>query len=57
VPLDGATSVWVRRITGSGELRATVVSSSGTGAARMVSSMPVGESPVTSEVSRAFPLP
>jgi len=57
VPLDAAASVWVRRITGSGELRATVVSSSGTGAARMLSSMPVGESPVTSEVSRAFPLP
>ena len=57
VPLDGAASVWVRRITGSGELRGTVVSSSGTGAARMLSSMPLGESAVTSEVSRAFPLP
>ena len=32
VPLDDATSVWVRRVTGSGELRGTVVSSSGTGA-------------------------
>ena len=57
VPLDDATSVWVRRITGSGELRGTVVSSSGTGAARMLSSMPLEESVVTSEVSRAFPLP
>jgi hypothetical protein len=57
VPLDDATSVWVRRITGSGELRGTVVSSSGTGVARMLSSMPLGESAVTSEVSRAFPLP
>jgi hypothetical protein len=57
VPLDDAGSVWVRRITGSGELRGTVVSSSGTGAARMLSSMPLGESAVTSEVSRAFPLP
>ena len=57
MPLDGAASVWVRRITGSGELRGTVVSSSGTGAARMLSSMPLGESAVTSEVSRAFPLP
>jgi Family of unknown function (DUF5719) len=57
VPLDGATSVWVRRVTGSGELRGTVVSSSGTGASRMLSSMPLGESAVTSEVSRAFPLP
>ncbi len=57
VPLDDATSVWVRRVTGSGELRGTVVSSSGTGATRMLSSMPLGESAVTSEVSRAFPLP
>ena len=57
VPLDDATSVWVRRVTGSGELRGTVVSSSGTGAARMLSSMPLEESAVTSEVSRAFPLP
>ena len=57
VPLDGATSVWVRRITGSGELRGTVISSSGAGATRMLSSMPLLESAVTSEVSRAFPLP
>jgi len=57
VPLDGATSVWVRRVTGSGELRGTVISSTGTGATRMLSSMPLGESVVTSEVSRAFPLP
>lgn len=57
VPLDDATSVWVRRVTGSGELRGTVVSSSGTGAARMVSAMPLEESVVTSAVSRAFPLP
>ena len=57
VPLDAATSVWVRRVTGSGELRGTVLSSSGAGAARMLSSMPLGESAVTSAVSRAFPLP
>jgi len=57
VSLDAASSVWVRRITGSGELRGTIVSSSGTGPARMLSSMPLGESAVTSEVSRAFPLP
>ena len=56
-PLDGATSVWVRRITGSGELRGTIVSSSGTGRGRLLSSMPLSESMLTSEVSRAFPLP
>ena len=57
VSLDDASSVWVCRVTGSGELRGTVISSSGTGAARMLSSMPLQESVVTSEVSRAFPLP
>lgn len=57
VPLDGATSVWVRRITGSGELRGTIVSSSGAGPARLLSAMPLQESTLTSEVSRAFPLP
>ncbi len=57
VPLDNATSVWVRRVTGSGELRGTVVSSSGTGVSRMLSAMPLEESAVASEVSRAFPLP
>ena len=57
VPLDGATSVWVRRSSGSGELRGTVVSSSGTGPTRMLSSMPLQESVVASAVSRAFPLP
>ena len=57
VPLEGATSVWVRREGGSGELRGAVISSSGEGAARMVSSMPLVETPVTSAVSRAFPLP
>jgi len=49
--------VWVRRITGSGELRGTIVSSSGTGRGRLLSSMPLAESTLTSEVSRAFPLP
>ena len=47
----------MRRITGSGELRGTIVSSIGTGPARMLSAMPLEESVVTSEVSRAFPLP
>ncbi len=57
VPLDDTTSVWVRRLDGSGDLRATVLSSTGEGPARMVSSMPLEESAVTSPVSRAFPLP
>jgi hypothetical protein len=57
VPLDGATSVWVQRVDGSGDVRGTVLSSSGTGPERMLSSMPLEESAVTSPVSRAFPLP
>ncbi len=57
VALDGATSVWMRRLDGSGELRGTILSSSGEGPERMLSSMPLTESAVTSPVSRAFPLP
>ena len=57
VPLEGATSVWVRREGGGGELRGAVISSSGAGAARMLSSLPLLETPVTSAVSRAFPVP
>lgn len=57
VPLDAAASVWVRRFSGNGALRGTVVSSAGEGAEQMLSSMPLQETPVTSLVSRAFPLP
>jgi hypothetical protein len=57
VPLDGATSVWVERLTGSGELRGTILSTAGTGPERLVSSMPLQETAVRSTVSRAFPLP
>ncbi|MEO6790557.1 MAG: DUF5719 family protein, partial [Ornithinibacter sp.] len=57
VPLDGATSVWVQRTTGSGALRGTILSSSGTGPSRLISAMPLEASIVASSVSRAFPLP
>ncbi|MEO7420821.1 MAG: DUF5719 family protein [Ornithinibacter sp.] len=57
VPLDGATSVWVQRITGSGALRGTLLSSSGTGPSRLISAMPLEASILASSVSRAFPLP
>lgn len=57
VPLDGASSVWVRVTGGSGQLRGTVLSSTGSGATRMLSSMPLSETVVASAVSRAFPLP
>lgn len=57
VALDGATSVWVQRITGSGDLRGTVLSSSGKGPSRMISAMPLQASTLASPVSRAFPLP
>lgn len=57
VTLQDATSVWVRVNPGSGELRGAVISSWGTGATQMLSSLPLLESAVTSPVSRAFPLP
>ena len=57
VPLDGATSVWVRRTGGSGDVRGTVLSASGEGPARFLSAMPLEESVVASAVSRAVPRP
>ena len=57
VPLKGATAVWVRMQPSSGELRGAVISSWGSGASRMLSSIPLLESAVTSPVSRAFPVP
>ncbi len=57
VGLDGVTSVWVRKTSGSGELRGALVSSSGTGPTRLLSSTPLRDSDVSSPVSRAFPLP
>lgn len=57
VPIDGATAVWVERLGGSGVLRGMVLSTSGDGPERLVSSMPLQESVVRSPVSRAFPLP
>ncbi len=56
VDLEGADAVWVEKV-GSGVLRAGVVSTSGSGAGRLVSVMPLEPSAVSSPVSRAFPLP
>ena len=57
VSLDRATSVWVRKTSGSGQLRGSVLASWGTAANRMLSSAPLRDSAVSSAVSRAFPLP
>ncbi|MGL5864954.1 MAG: DUF5719 family protein [Dermatophilaceae bacterium] len=57
VSLDGASAVWVQRSGGSGELRSSVVSISGTGAATMLTAAVLRPAAVTSPVSRAFPLP
>ena len=57
VDLDGASSVWVRPVTGSGLVHGSVLSGVGEGASRLISSMPLQASAVTSAVSRAFPLP
>ena len=53
-PVD---SVWVRRTSGAGEVRAAVASVGGQPGGRMVSSAPLVESAVTSAVSRAHPVP
>lgn len=57
VPLEGASSVWVRRTSGSGELRGGIVSWWGSGATQMLSTATLRETAVSSPVSRAFPLP
>ena len=57
VDLAGASSVWVRPVTGSGAVHGSVLSGVGEGPARMIASAPLAESVVTSAVSRAFPLP
>ncbi|MBM6405943.1 hypothetical protein JQN72_17005 [Phycicoccus sp. CSK15P-2] len=57
VALSGASAVWVRRLGGGGELRGGVVSASGPSTGLLLSVMPLGPAPVTSPVSRAFPLP
>jgi hypothetical protein len=56
VDLGDADAVWVEA-SGRGVLRAAVVSTSGGGADRLVSVMPLEPAPVSSPVSRAFPLP
>ncbi len=57
VRLGDATSVWVLRGGGTGDLRGTVLSTSGTGPSRLISALPLEESVLASPVSRAFPLP
>lgn len=57
VPLEGASSVWVRRTSGTGDLRGAVMSQFGSGPTRMLAGSPLRESAVSSAVSRAFPLP
>jgi hypothetical protein len=57
IVLEGATSVWVSKTSGRGELRGAVLSSSGTGPTRLLASTPLRDSAISSPVSRAFPLP
>jgi hypothetical protein len=53
-PVD---SVWVRRTSGAGEVRAGVASVAGKAAGQQISSAPLVESAVTTAVSRAHPVP
>lgn len=57
VDLAGASAVWVERTGGSGSLRGGLTSVSGSGAALLLSEVPLEPVAVTSPVSRAFPLP
>ncbi|KGN40849.1 DUF5719 family protein, partial [Knoellia aerolata] len=57
VNIGPADSVWVRRTSGTGEVRSGVASIGGVRGSRLVSSAPLTESTVTSVVSRAFPVP
>lgn len=55
--LSDAESVWVRRTSGRGEVRAAVGTVAGAaGGGRLVSVSPLVESPVSSSVSRAHPI-
>lgn len=54
--LGDAESVWVKRISGTGQVRASVGTMMGT-VERLVSVAPLAPSPVTSPVSRVYPAP
>jgi len=56
VGLGAAQSVWVQRVSGTGEIRAGVGTVMGVGSARLVSVSPLVDSAVTSTVSRARPV-
>ena len=55
--LGSVESVWVRRTSGTGEVRSAVASSGGLPGPLHVSGAPLVESTVTSAVSRAHPVP
>ncbi|MGL4744525.1 MAG: DUF5719 family protein [Dermatophilaceae bacterium] len=57
VSLDGVSAVWVAPAGGSGQLSGSVVSTSGTGPAVMLTAAALRPAAVTSPVSRIFPLP
>jgi hypothetical protein len=57
LPFEDLSSLWVRRDGGAGELRAAVRSTIGRGDSRLISSMPLRDTVLTSTVSRAYPLP
>lgn len=57
ISVKAPTAVWVRRDGGSGELHGSLISAIGRGGTRLLSSMPLADSPLTSAVSRAYPVP
>lgn len=57
IDVGPVASLWVRRTSGDGEVRASVASVGGLPGGRMVSTSPLVESAVSSAVSRARPAP
>lgn len=57
IDLGPVASLWVRRTSGTGEVRASVASVGGLAGERLVSTSPLVESAVSSAVSRARPAP
>ncbi|KGN36961.1 DUF5719 family protein [Knoellia subterranea] len=56
VDVGRTDAIWVRKVSGAGEVRSSVASTSGQNTAPFVSVSPLVDTPVTSEVSRAFPV-
>lgn len=57
LPLGAAASVWVRPVSGTGQVRAAVVETLGKGADQLVAVTPVLDAPMTTVLRRVVPVP